>query len=82
MIEARGLLELHYITPMENVASILQRGILSHVRSAKVEHVDIAMEEIQAKRSDRQIPGGRRLHGWLLLWRNWSFRMRGVHWHD
>ena len=39
--------ELHFIAPITNVASILQDGILSHNRAAKVAHESVAMPEIQ-----------------------------------
>lgn len=30
--------ELHYITPLVNVKSIIERGILSHQKSEKITH--------------------------------------------
>lgn len=43
------LTELHFITPIKNVPSILSRGILSHTRAAKVPHESVAMERIQER---------------------------------
>lgn len=54
--------ELHYITLIANVPSIMQRGILSNELSKKVPRESLAMEEIQAKRKNKRIPGARRLH--------------------
>ena len=54
--------ELHYITPIANVLSILQRGILSHTLAAQLDHDSVAMPEIQERRKNKQIPGARTLH--------------------
>lgn len=63
------LQELHYITPMENVPSILRHGILSHVRAARSTHRSVAMPEMQELRSKVVIPGtGRRLHEYANLY--------------
>jgi len=63
-----NIVELHYITPIENVPSILQRGILSHSRAGGVLHNSIAMTEIQEKRSGKTVPQGRRLHDYANLY--------------
>ncbi|HOZ46672.1 MAG TPA: DarT ssDNA thymidine ADP-ribosyltransferase family protein, partial [Candidatus Hydrogenedentes bacterium] len=47
---------------------MLRLGILSHGRAQEVEHVSVAMEEIQARRKDKQIPGARRLHEYVNLY--------------
>ncbi len=61
--------ELHYIAPIENVASIVELGILSHNRVAKVRHNSVAMAEIQAMRTNKAIPGTRRhLHDYVNLY--------------
>ena len=50
--------ELHYITAIANVPSMLQHGILSHNRAQQVPHNSVAMPEVQDRRRDKQIPGG------------------------
>ncbi len=60
--------ELHYITPIENVPSILAHGILSHRRVAHLPHVSVAMAEVQDRRRDKQIPGARPLHEYVNLY--------------
>lgn len=45
-MERSDLTELHYITPIANVASILDRGILSHASAARVEHDSIADKSV------------------------------------
>jgi hypothetical protein len=60
--------ELHYITPITNVPSILQHGLLSQSRSQKVVHRSVAMAEIQQRRSGKVVPGGRPLHDYVNLY--------------
>ena len=59
--------ELHYITPIANLPSIMKLGILSHKRAEKVPHASIAMAEIQDKR-DKKIPGAGHLHDYVNLY--------------
>lgn len=77
------LKELHYITPITNVPSILQRGLLSHRRAAAIQHQSVAMPEIQDRRALVRVPGGRRLHEYVNLnfhARNpMLFKRRGQH---
>jgi hypothetical protein len=67
--------ELHYITPMTNVPSILQLGILSHNRAAKLKHDDISMREIQDVRAKKRVPGGLALHDYANLYFNGRNKM-------
>ena len=60
--------ELHYITPIANLPSIMQLGILSNKQAAKVGHVSVAMEEIQEKRRQKKIPGAGHLHDYVNLY--------------
>lgn len=64
------LAELHYITPIANVPSILSIGLLSHQRAARVPHQSVAMAQIQQRRASVQVPGGRRLHDYVNLYLN------------
>lgn len=64
------LAELHYITPIENLPSIRQHGVLSHHRAAGLQHRSVAMTEIQARRSGKRVPGGRPLHEYANLYIN------------
>jgi hypothetical protein len=61
-LERTDVKELYYITPIDNLPSIIQHGILSNKLSKKFPHESIAMEEIQAKRTNKQIPGASKLH--------------------
>jgi hypothetical protein len=60
--------ELHYITAIANVPSILQLGILSHTLAAQLAHNSVAMPEIQERRRKKQIPGARPLHDYANLY--------------
>lgn len=60
--------ELHYITPIANVPSIMKFGIVSNELSKKLPHESLAMEEIQSKRKTKQIPGARKLHQYANLY--------------
>jgi len=77
------LKELHYITAIENLASILKSGILSHHHTKRIGHTSIAMEEIQERRAKITIPGGLPLHEYVCLYicgRNvMLYKRRGQH---
>src|SRR5207248_3342884 len=60
--------ELHYITPISNLASILAHGILSHRRAAPMHPRSVAMAPIQDKRRLVRVPGGRPLHEYVNLY--------------
>jgi len=61
--------ELHYITPIANVASIMAKGILSHARAIKVVHSTIAMASVQTIRHAKPVPpGNRTIHDFANLY--------------
>ncbi len=60
--------ELHYITHISNVRSILKYGILSHRQAARYDPVSVAMDEIQARRSVRIVPQGQPIHHYACLY--------------
>lgn len=62
------LLELHYITHMGNVPSILRYGILSHNRANGMQHLSIGMQEVQDRRARVKVPGGLLLHDYVNLY--------------
>lgn len=62
------LYELHYITPVSNLPSILREGILCNQASRRHGHASVAMPEIQERRSFKTVPGGRRLHDYACLY--------------
>ncbi|MBF5059032.1 DarT ssDNA thymidine ADP-ribosyltransferase family protein [Candidatus Neptunochlamydia vexilliferae] len=52
--------ELHFITPIENVASILEKGILCHKLAETIKHEDISNPSVQKNRSYKYIPNNSR----------------------
>ena len=53
---------LYNIQAIENVPSIMRRGLLSNERADQIWHVSIAMEEVQERRNNIKIPNGLELH--------------------
>lgn len=49
--------ELHYLTPIANLAPIATHGLLSHARAAAVPHTSVALESVQDQRTGKQVPG-------------------------
>ncbi len=60
--------ELHFITSIDNLASILMRGILSHNRAARLRHRSVASESVQGIRRGKSVPGGLSLHSYANLY--------------
>ena len=60
--------ELHYITTIRNVPSIMSKGILSHKLVRKIDHNSVAMEVIQERREKKVVPGGRPLQEYVNLY--------------
>lgn len=60
--------ELHYITPIQNVPSIMNHGILCHQKVRQVNHASVAMQEVQDIRSRKRVPGGLPLHAYVNLY--------------
>ena len=60
--------ELHFITPIDNLDSILMRGILCHNRAARLAHRSVALESVQDLRRGKSIPGGLSLHSYANLY--------------
>ena len=60
--------EFQCIMPIENIDSVLQRGILSHDGASKIDHKSAAMQEIQDRRDKKRVPGGLRLHQYANLY--------------
>lgn len=67
-MQRNELSELHFITPILNISSILTHGILSHTLAKKIGHHSIAMQEVQDRRKKVTIPGGKLLHDYANLY--------------
>lgn len=59
---------LYNIQAIDNIPSIMQRGLLSNERASRIEHVSIAMNEVQARRDSVRIPNGLKLHQYANLY--------------
>lgn len=62
------LKELHYITPISNIPSIMQHGILCKSEADKLNPSSIAMQTIQELRANKAVPGGLKIHGYANLY--------------
>jgi hypothetical protein len=60
--------ELHCITPLANVPSILSHGILCHRRAARIRHESVAKQRVQDDRAKVRVPGGKPLHEYANLY--------------
>lgn len=60
--------EFHCIMPVANLGSVLQHGILSYERAAKLPHRSVAMQPVQDRRDRKQVPGGLKLHQYANLY--------------
>ncbi len=69
-MKREDVMELHYIAPLENLASILDIGILSHYKAKFIPHVSIALPSVQAHRARKPVPGGTNLHQYVNLYFN------------
>jgi hypothetical protein len=62
--------ELHYITLITNVPSIMANGILSYELAQKMAHESCASNEVQERRANVVIPGGGALHEYANVYIN------------
>ena len=60
--------ELHNIMLIANMPSVLKHGVLSHNKVKGIQHESIAMPEIQDRRNQVTVPGGRPLHDYANLY--------------
>jgi hypothetical protein len=62
------LTDLHFITHIDNLPSILEHGILSHNQMVQRKHVSVALQTVQDRRAAKVVPAGRRLHDYANLY--------------
>ena len=62
--------ELHFITPVANLPSILEHGVLSNHLARKLvpDAASVARADIQEGREGKRVPGGGPLHGYANLY--------------
>ena len=63
--------ELHYITPIANLRSIMKNGIVSNRRAKALSGISIALQQVQDLRREASVfPGGLPLHNYVNLYIN------------
>ena len=67
-MERNEVQELHFITSIANLSSILEIGILSHDRAARIPHVSCANEDVQDRRRGKRVPNGGLLHNYANVY--------------
>ncbi|MHB1618216.1 MAG: DUF4433 domain-containing protein [Metallibacterium sp.] len=60
--------ELHCIMPITNIGSVMTHGILSYERAARLAHRSVALQPVQERRDQKQVPGGLKLHQYANLY--------------
>ncbi len=60
--------ELHCIMPIANIGSVLAHGILCYEQAAKLAHRSVALQPVQDRRDQKQVPGGLKLHQYANLY--------------
>lgn len=53
---------------MENIGSVLTHGILSYERAATLPHSSVALQPVQDRRDQKQVPGGLKVHQYANLY--------------
>jgi hypothetical protein len=71
-LTSSDITELHFITDIVNVPSILVHGILSHnlIAKKKIQHSSVANVDVKGRRMNKVIPGGKKLHDYANLYIN------------
>lgn len=54
--------------PIANVPSVMEHGLLSYERAAKLKHHSVALQQVQDRRDHKQVPGGLKLHQYANLY--------------
>ena len=64
--------KLYFITPIENIPSIMEHGILSYKKANKLpnSHGSVALQPVQEKRDKISVPNGRLLHEYANVYFN------------
>ena len=66
--ERTGERYLYNITAIENIPSIMRRGIICYDFARKLQHNSIAINDVQARRARKRVPNGLRLHQYANLY--------------
>lgn len=66
--EITGQTGIYNIQAINNIPSIMQKGLLSNEKASRIEHISIAMNEVQVRRELVQVPNGLKLHQYVNLY--------------
>lgn len=66
--ELTGQTGLFNIQAINNIPSIMEKGLLSNERAELVSHISIALNEVQERRELVKIPNGLKLHQYANLY--------------
>jgi hypothetical protein len=69
-LDKHGIEALYYITPVDNLKSIINEGILSHEQMKAKRHLDISMPEVNARRARKEPIHKRPIHSYVPLYFN------------
>lgn len=61
-IEITNQTGLYNIQAIENIPSIMRKGLLSNEKATRITHTSIAMNEVQERRDKIRVPNGLKLH--------------------
>lgn len=67
-MEPSRVTELHYIAPIDSLASIGEHGLQSHNRAKNLPHRSVASEAVQERRVTTRVPQGLPLHDYVNLY--------------
>lgn len=59
---------LYNIQSIDNIPSIIEKGILSYEMAQNIQHTSIAMDEVQKIRESKDIPDGLKLHQYANIY--------------
>lgn len=66
--EKTGRDALFNLCPLENAASVIQIGLLSHDNAAKIVHADVSNQVVQLRRESKTVHNGLPLHNYANLY--------------
>lgn len=68
-MDKNDIVELYFITDINNILSIEKNGILCHKHAQKIKHSSIALEDVQNRRENKKIPGTKKeLHDYANVY--------------
>lgn len=63
---------VYNIMPLANISSVLRHGIVCFEQAQTLQHISVALEDVQSRRCNVVIPGGAPLHQYANLYFSYS----------